>query len=316
MGIFYFILPNKSVLKTGFHFIFIIFSFQIPIMKLHSIETGNFKLDGGAMFGVVPKTLWQRTNPADANNMIEMSMRCLLIEEGDRLILIDTGLGDKQSEKFFSYYYLYGDFSLDQSLAEKGFHRDDITDVVLTHLHFDHVGGAAQWNKDRSGFEPAFKNAKFWTNQNHWKWATEPNAREKASFLSENIMPLYESGQLHFIDIPKQNFGFIEALGFDILFVDGHTEKQMIPFIQYHDKKIVFAADLLPTAGHLPIPYVMGYDTRPLLTLDEKTSFLNQCADENFYLFLEHDAYNEVITVQQTEKGVRLKDTFKLDEII
>lgn len=284
-------------------------------MTLHSIETGNFKLDGGAMFGVVPKALWQRTNPADTNNMIEMSMRCLLIEKDNRLILIDTGIGNKQSEKFFSYYYLFGDFSLDRSLAEKGFHRDDITDVFLTHLHFDHVGGAVQWNKNKTGFEPAFKNAKFWTNQNHWEWATKPNAREKASFLSENIMPLHESGQLNFIDIPEQNFGYLNELGFEVLFVDGHTEKQMIPFINYKGKKIVFAADLLPTAGHLPIPYVMGYDTRPLLTLDEKTAFLNQCADENLYLFLEHDAYNELITVQHTEKGVRLKDTFRLKEL-
>ncbi len=285
-------------------------------MKLHKIETGNFKLDGGAMFGVVPKALWQRTNPTDSNNMIEMGMRCLLIEENDRLILIDTGIGDKQSEKFFSYYYMYGDFSLDKSLAEKGFHRDDITDVVLTHLHFDHVGGAAKWNNDRTGFIPAFKNAKFWTNKNHWQWATEPNAREKASFLSENIMPLHESGQLNFINLPNDsNFGHSEELGFDILFVDGHTEKQMIPYIKYNDKTIVFSADLLPTVGHLPIPYVMGYDTRPLLTLDEKTTFLNQCADKNLYLFLEHDAHNEVITVQHTEKGVRLKDTFKFDEL-
>ncbi len=285
-------------------------------MKLHAIETGNFKLDGGAMFGVVPKSLWQRTNPADSNNMIEMSMRCLLIEDGDRLILIDTGIGNKQSEKFFSYYYLYGDFSLDQSLAEKGFHRDDITDVFLTHLHFDHVGGAAQWNKSRTGFEPAFKKARFWTNKNHWKWATEPNAREKASFFSENIMPLYESGQLNFVGLPNSNFGHSKDLGFHILFVDGHTEKQMIPFIQYQNKTLVFTADLLPTVGHLPTPYVMGYDTRPLLTLDEKASFLNRCADENLYLFLEHDAYHEIITVQHTEKGVRLKDTFKLDEIL
>ncbi|MFV0531813.1 MAG: MBL fold metallo-hydrolase [Flavobacteriales bacterium] len=284
-------------------------------MKLHKIETGNFKLDGGAMFGVVPKSLWQRTNPADSNNRIEMSLRCLLIEDENRLILIDTGMGNKQSEKFFSYYSMYGDFSLDQSLAEKGFHRDDITDVLLTHLHFDHVGGAARWNKKRTGFEPAFKNARFWTNKKHWKWATEPNAREKASFLPENLMPLYESGQLNFIKLPNDRFGYVEELGFNILFVDGHTEKQMIPFIQYQNKTLVFAADLLPTVGHLPIPYVMGYDTRPLLTLDEKKQFLNHCADENLYLFLEHDAYNEVITVQHTEKGVRLKDSLKLDDV-
>ena len=284
-------------------------------MKIYPIETGNFKLDGGAMFGVVPKSLWQRTNPTDEKNLIDMSMRCMLIEEGDRLILVDTGVGDKQSEKFFSYYFLFGGYSLDASLAKYGFHRDDITDVFLTHLHFDHCGGSIQWNKDRTGYEPAFKNAKFWSNESHWNWAANPNAREKASFLKENINPIQESGQLNFIDLPKTNVLQNSPLGFDIFFADGHTEKQMIPQIQYQEKTLVFMADLLPTTGHIPLPYVMGYDTRPLLTLDEKQLFLNKAADEEYYLFLEHDAHTELCTVQHTEKGIRLKDTFKFNEI-
>ena len=284
-------------------------------MKIYPIETGNFKLDGGAMFGVVPKSLWQRTNPTDEKNLIDMSMRCMLIEEGDRLTLVDTGVGDKQSEKFFSYYFLFGGYSLDASLAKHGFHRNDITDVFLTHLHFDHCGGSIQWNKDRTGYEPAFKNAKFWSNESHWNWAANPNAREKASFLKENINPIQESGQLNFIDLPKTNVLQNSPLGFDIFFADGHTEKQMIPQIQYQEKTVVFMADLLPTTGHIPLPYVMGYDTRPLLTLDEKQLFLNKAADEEYYLFLEHDAHTELCTVQHTEKGIRLKDTFKFNEI-
>jgi len=284
-------------------------------MKIYPIETGNFKLDGGAMFGVVPKTLWQKTNPADNNNMIEMSMRCMLIEDGDRLILVDTGLGSKQSEKFFSYYYLFGDYSLDISLAKNGFHRDDITDVFLTHLHFDHCGGSIQFNSDKTGYEPAFINAKFWSNENHWQWATKPNAREKASFLKENINPIKESGQLNFVSISETNLAKTSELNFGIFFADGHTEKQMLPIIQYKGKTIVFMADLLPTVGHIPLPYVMGYDTRPLLTLDEKKLFLNKAADEDYLLFLEHDAYNELCTVQHTEKGVRLKNTYKFNEI-
>jgi len=279
-------------------------------MRIYPIETGNFKLDGGAMFGVVPKSIWQKTNPADENNMISMGMRCMLIEDGDRLTLIDTGIGNKQSDKFFGYYYLYGDFSLDTSLAKYGFHRDDITDVFLTHLHFDHCGGAIQWNKDRTGYEPSFKNARFWSNQRHWDWAVHPNAREKASFLKENILPIEESGQLNFLHLNAKDY-----VGFDVLFKDGHTEKQMLPKIEYQGKTLVFMADLLPTAGHVPLPYVMGYDTRPLLTLKEKEAFLNEAADKEFYLFLEHDAYNEVITVKHTEKGVRLKETFKFTDI-
>lgn len=285
-------------------------------MKLYPIETGNFKLDGGAMFGVVPKTIWNRTNPADANNLIDIAARCLLIEDGNRLILIDTGMGDKQSEKFFGYYSLWGSHSMDKSLARHGFSRDDVTDVFMTHLHFDHCGGSAQWNKDKTGYEVAFKNAEFWSNESHWEWATKPNPREKASFLSENILPMQESGQLNFIKRPDGDFLDKSELDFGIFFVDGHTEKQMIPHIQYKDKTIVFCADLLATAGHIPIPYVMGYDTRPLLTMPEKTKFLDAAATNNYYLFLEHDAHNEIITVQHTEKGVRLKDVYTCEQIL
>ncbi|RAK23721.1 glyoxylase-like metal-dependent hydrolase (beta-lactamase superfamily II) [Flavobacterium aquaticum] len=285
-------------------------------MKLHSIEAGNFKLDGGAMFGVVPKTIWNKTNPADENNLIDIAARCLLIEDGNRLTLIDTGMGNKQSEKFFGYYYLWGDHSLDKSLKNAGFHRDDITDVFMTHLHFDHCGGSVNWNKDKTGYEVAFKNAKFWTNDNHWEWATKPNAREKASFLHENIIPMQESGQLNFIDRPNSGFGFSSELGFDIFYADGHTEKQMLPHINYNGKTIVFCADMLPTAGHIPIPYVTGYDTRPLMSMDEKQIFLNNAADNNYYLWLEHDAHNQIITVQHTEKGIRLKEVFKCEDIL
>jgi len=285
-------------------------------MKLYPIETGNFKLDGGAMFGVVPKTIWSKTNPADENNLIDIAARCLLIEEGNRLILIDTGMGNKQSEKFFGYYSLWGTHSIDKSLAKYGFHRDDITDVFMTHLHFDHCGGSIQWNKDKTGYEPAFKNAKFWSNDNHWEWATKPNAREKASFLSENILPMQESGQLEFIKRPEGDFLSKSELDFGIFFVDGHTEKMMIPHIQYQGKTIVFMADLLPTAGHLPLPYVMGYDTRPLLTLPEKAKFLTTAAENNYYLFLEHDAHNQIITVEMTEKGVRQKEVFTCEDIL
>ena len=279
-------------------------------MRIYPIQTGNFKLDGGAMFGVVPKSIWQKTNPADSNNMIEMGMRSLLIEDGNKLILIDTGMGNKQSDKFFGYYYQFGDYSLDTSLASHGFHRDDITDVFLTHLHFDHCGGSIQWNKNQTGYEPAFKNAKFWSNQEHWNWATHPNPREKASFLKENIFPIQESGQLNFVSENPLN-----ELGFEILKMDGHTEKQMLPKVFYQGKTIIFMADLLPTIGHIPVPYVMGYDTRPLVTIKEKEAFLSEAADNDYFLFLEHDAYSEICTVQHTNKGVRLKETHKFKDI-
>lgn len=284
-------------------------------MKLYPIETGNFKLDGGAMFGVVPKTIWQRTNPADNNNLIDIAARSLLIENGNRLILIDTGMGNKQSDKFFGYYYRWGDFTIDASLAKHGFHRDDVTDVFMTHLHFDHCGGSIQWNKDRTGYEPAFKNATFWTDESHWQWATKPNLREKASFLKENLLPMQESGQLKFISRGKKTFLENSGLGFDILFVDGHTEKQMIPHIGYKGKTLVYTADLVPTVGHIPVPYFTGYDTRPLLTLKEKDLFMTSAVEKDFYLFFEHDAHHEICTLQSTEKGVRLKETFRFDEL-
>ena len=287
----------------------------IYAMRIYPIETGNFKLDGGAMFGVVPKVLWQRTNPANGKNLIDLSMRSMLIEEGNRLILIDTGMGNKQSAKFFGYYDLFGDFSLESSLALNGFHKDDITDVFLTHLHFDHCGGSIQWNKNRSGYEPAFKNAAYWSNKSHWQWAKEPNQREKASFLEENISPIEESGQLNFIKAASADYDTNDQIGFDILFVDGHTEKQMIPHVHYKGQTIVFMADLLPTVGHIPLPYVMGYDTRPLLTMNEKGKFLKKAADNDYLLFFEHYATNELCSVKHTEKGVRLNETYKFKEV-
>lgn len=285
-------------------------------MKLYPIEAGNFKLDGGAMFGVVPKTIWQKTNPADANNLIDIAARCLLIEDNNRLILIDTGMGDKQPDKFFGYYHLWGDDSIEKSLAKHGFSKNDVTDVFMTHLHFDHCGGSVAWNKDRTLLEPAFKNAKYWTNDLHWQWATEPNPREKASFLKENILPMQESGQLHFVKRNENALLKNSELGFDIFFADGHTEKQMIPMIHFNGKTICFMADLLPTLGHIPVPYVTGYDTRPLLSMPEKEWFMNEAAEKGYYLFLEHDAHNLIITVEKTEKGVRLKEIFQLRDVL
>ena len=282
-------------------------------MTLHPIHTGNFKLDGGAMFGVVPKGLWERTNPADEKNLCTWAMRSLLIEYGDRLILIDTGIGNKQNEKLFSHYYLHGDHSLDASLAAIGFNRNQITDVFLTHLHFDHVGGAVQWNADRTGYEPAFKNATYWTNERHWNWATKPNARERASFLSENILPLEESGQLKFIDAPESEHRVSTPLGFDVFVVNGHTDAQMCPILPYKGQTVVFMADLFPSSGNITLPFVMGYDTRPLLTLDERARIFTEAAEKDYRLFLEHDAYNEVCTLQMTEKGPRLADSGRLD---
>lgn len=285
-------------------------------MNLYPIETGNFKLDGGAMFGVVPKAIWQRTNPADSNNLIDIAARSILIDEGDRLILIDAGLGNKQSDKFFGHYHRWGNHTLEKSLKKIGAAPNDITDVFLTHLHFDHCGGCIQWNKDRSGYEPFFKNARFWSNKNHWDWAISPNAREKASFLKENLLPMEESGQLNFVETPNNGFLKMDSeLGFGIYFVNGHTEKQMLPSINYKGKTIVFVADLIPTVGHIPLPYVMGYDTRPLLTLTEKEKFLNEAVEKNYFLFFEHDAHNQLCTLKKTEKGVRLDQTFAFDEI-
>ena len=284
-------------------------------MKLHIIETGYFKLDGGAMFGVVPKTLWSRTNPADSLNRIDLAARSLLIEDGNRLILIDAGMGNKQEDRFFRPFGLYGNDSLDESIKKAGFARTDITDVFLTHLHFDHCGGAVRWNENKTAYELSFPNARYWSNKQHWEWAVNPNEREKASFLSENLMPIQESGRLCFIETPKTSFASDCGLGFGVLFVSGHTEKQMIPHISYRGKTLVFMADLLPTAGHLPLPYIMGYDVRPLQTLEEKKRFLSRAADENFVLFMQHDANNPLITVQHTDRGVRLHESLAAETL-
>jgi glyoxylase-like metal-dependent hydrolase (beta-lactamase superfamily II) len=279
-------------------------------MKLHPIECGNFKLDGGAMFGVVPKMLWQKTNPADKNNLVEVSSRSLLVETGNKLVLIDAGMGNKQSKKFFGYYNRWGDFSLEKSLKEKGFHRDEITDVFLTHLHFDHCGGAIIKNQ-KGNLIPTFKNATYWSHKKHWEWANNPNSREKASFLSENIRPIKESGQLTLLEgdefIMKNS-----PLGFDVIVVNGHTEKQMLPLISYKNRKIVFTADLIPTVGHLPLAYIMGYDTRPLISLEEKNRFLKLAYEKKFLLFMEHDPFHELIDLRQTEKGVRMNQNHTL----
>lgn len=280
-------------------------------MQLYTIDTGFFKLDGGGMFGSVPKVIWSKTNPSDENNLCSWALRSLLIEDNGKLILIDNGIGDKQDDMFFKHYYLHGNSDLHSSLAKNGFSADDITDVFLTHLHFDHCGGSVKWNNNRTKLELTFKNAKYWSNEKHWKWATEPNVREKASFLKDNIIPIQESGHLNFVKKEENIFK-----NFDALFVNGHTESQMIPHITYKDKKIVFAADLLPSTGHIPLPYVMGYDTRPLITLSEKEIFLNNAAEQEYIIFLQHDYYNECCTVKKTDKGVRLKETFQLTDIL
>jgi glyoxylase-like metal-dependent hydrolase (beta-lactamase superfamily II) len=278
-------------------------------MKLYSIETGNFKLDGGAMFGVVPKSIWQKTNPADENNLCPLAMRSLLIEDGDRLILVDTGIGNKQSERFFSYYHLHGGFSVESSLAAHGFSKDDITDVFLTHLHLDHVGGAADRQEDN--LVPAFKNAIYWSNEKQWDWAVHPNDREKASFLKENILPIQHSGQLKFIEEGASPFGD----DFQVRFTYGHTEAMMLPMINYKSRTILFAADLFPTLGHLPVPYVASYDVFPLTAMDEKKKFLQEAYDNNYIILLEHDAANECATLVETEKGFRAGDIFKLADL-
>lgn len=288
-------------------------------MKLYSIETGHFKLDGGAMFGVVPKSIWNKLNPADENNMCSWAMRSLLIEVNNRLILVDTGIGNKQSDKFFSHYYLHGPHSLDASLAQLGFHRNDITDVLLTHLHFDHVGGAIERKPGEEVFLPAFPNATYWSNEKHWDWAVHPNAREKASFLQENILPIQESGQLSFLPLPEEHglqlgrTSFIE--GIELRWVNGHTNSMMLPQIRYKGNTIVFMADLLPSPAHLPIPYVMAYDMFPLTTLSEKESFLTEAVQENYLLFFEHDPVQEMCSLTKTDKGIRAQEYLKLSDL-
>jgi len=279
-------------------------------MNLYSINTGFFKLDGGAMFGVVPKVIWNKLNPADDNNLCTWAMRCLLIEEGNRLILVDNGLGDKQDAKFFAHYYLHGDDSLDKSLAKHGFNKNDITDVLLTHLHFDHCGGSIERRGD--ALVPAFANATYWSNRTHWQWATEPNDREKASFLKENILPIESSGRLKFID-EVEGCAFTENIR--IRFVHGHTAAMMLPQIKYKNREIVFMADLLPAAAHIPVAYVMAYDTTPLQTLKEKKAFLKEAQQRDYVLFFEHDPQIECCTLQLTEKGIRMRERFLLADI-
>ena len=279
-------------------------------MKLYSINTGHFKLDGGAMFGVVPKSIWNKSNPADQNNMCSWALRCLLIEDGNRLILIDNGMGNKQDEKFFGYYYLHGNDTLQKSLNKYGFEMDDITDMVLTHLHFDHCGGSIKYNSNKTNLEPAFKNAKYYCNEKHWNWATQANSREKASFLKENILPIKESGQLNFIDSQSTlitDLSFIE--------VNGHTEAMMLPIIKYKESTLAYMADLIPSVGHLPIPFVMGYDVRPLETLKEKELILKTALDNDWTLFFEHDPTIECIKLERTEKGIRAKNNFLLSSL-
>jgi glyoxylase-like metal-dependent hydrolase (beta-lactamase superfamily II) len=316
-------------------------------MQLYTIETGLFKLDGGAMFGVVPKSIWNKFHPADENNLCSWALRCLLIEEGSRLILVDNGIGDKQDAKFMGHYYLHGEDTLDKSLARHGFHREDITDVFLTHLHFDHCGGSILRKDGR--LVPAFKNAVYWSNERHWKWATEPNEREKASFLKENILPIQESGQLSFIETGAagtvetaaastiapgisgtmdaraaetgKDGGLLEQVPSGILpqlsvrLVSGHTEAMMLPQIDYKGKTLVYMADLLPSVGHLPVPYVMAYDMFPLTSLLEKRAFLNEAAAGDYILVFEHDPFNECCTLQKTEKGVRMQRGFTLESL-
>jgi glyoxylase-like metal-dependent hydrolase (beta-lactamase superfamily II) len=285
-------------------------NYEPSTMNLYTIDTGFFKLDGGAMFGVVPKSIWNKLNPADENNLCNWALRCLLIEDAGRLILVDTGIGNKQDAKFYSYYFLHGDATIDGSLAKLGFDRDDITDVFLTHLHFDHVGGAIV--REGDNLVPAFKNATYWSNLEHWDWAVNPNEREKASFLKENILPIQESGQLKFIPV-EDNAKFTEHI--HVKFVYGHTDAMMLPLISYKGREILYTADLLPSAGHIPLPYIMAYDMFPMKTLTEKKIILNEAAEKNYILFFEHDPVNECCTVQMTEKGIRLKETFKLSEL-
>jgi glyoxylase-like metal-dependent hydrolase (beta-lactamase superfamily II) len=278
-------------------------------MTLHVINTGFFKLDGGAMFGVVPKSIWNRLNPADEKNLCSWAMRCLLIEDGDKLILIDNGIGDKQDEKFFSYYYLHGEDGLINSLYQIGFSPHEITDMFLTHLHFDHCGGGVKYEDDKPAL--TFPHATYWTNRDHWEWAIKPNPREKASFLKENILPMQDSGQLKFVETKTSPFE-----SFEIFYASGHTDKMMLPMINYKGKVICFVSDLIPSVGHIPVPYVMAYDTRPLIAMEEKERFLKVAAEKGYVLFFEHDPSVECCTVKQTEKGVRVDQTFKLNEIV
>ncbi|MCX6271875.1 MAG: MBL fold metallo-hydrolase [Bacteroidetes bacterium] len=280
-------------------------------MQLFSIDTGNLRLDGGAMFGVIPKALWNNLYPADESNLINLSMRCLLIVLGDRKILIDNGIGNKQSQKFFSFYSLNGEATLAGSLQKAGYACEDITDVILTHLHFDHCGGGIKRTEDGNGWETTFKNATYWTGKDQWEWATHPNNREKASFLTENIIPIRDSGQLSLIENNRTLFA-----GVSVRLFNGHTEGQLIPFIDYQEKTIVYCGDLIPTSAHIPVPYIMGYDIRPLISMKEKEDFLKEAVDKGYVLFFEHDVNHECSFVGLTERGYRNTKTFRLSECV
>jgi glyoxylase-like metal-dependent hydrolase (beta-lactamase superfamily II) len=277
-------------------------------MKLYSIPTGNLMLDGGAMFGVVPKSLWSKVYPVDQNNLCNWAMRCLLVETDDRLILIDNGIGDKQDDKFLRHYYLNGDDSLLGSIRKLGFEPEDITDMFITHLHFDHAGGGVQWNRDRSGFELTFPNARYWVSEAHWNSAMQPNPREKASYLQENLMPMLESGHLNFIKEEGLLFP-----GLEVRLFHGHTEAQAIPLIHHPKGTLVFLADLIPASVHLPLSWVIGYDVRPLDAMLEKDAFLKEALEKDYLLFFEHDLYVEACNLKMTEKGIRKNESFTLE---
>ncbi len=278
-------------------------------MKVHSIHISNFKLDGGAMFGVVPKVLWHKQYPADENNLCNWALRCILVDTGDRRILVDNGCGDKQDDKFFSHLYLNGGYGLDGALDRHGYTPGDITDIVLTHLHFDHCGGGVKFNHEKTGFELTFPNAKYWVSRQQWAWAMNPNRREAASYLKENMLPMEESGQLFFIDENRELYP-----GFSVRLFNGHTEGQIIPFIRYNNKTIVFTADLIPSTVHIPVPWIMGYDTIPLMVMEEKESFMKEAFENCYILFFEHDVFHECCNLKDTPKGIRVKDTFTLEE--
>ncbi|OYU68070.1 MAG: MBL fold metallo-hydrolase [Cytophagaceae bacterium BCCC1] len=281
-------------------------------MKISIIDAGNFKLDGGAMFGVVPKTIWQKMVPADENNLCSWKMRCLLVEDKDRLVLIDTGMGDKQAQKWQNFYFRHGDGDLIKSIRDAGYHENEVTDVLLSHLHFDHCGGAVCWNSSKDAYRLTFPNAKYWTHSLHWESAMKPNPREKATFLTENLQTVIESGQLNFIEQIQNPLGD----KFEFIYADGHTEKMIMPIINYTDQKIIFAADTIPSFAHIHVPYCMSYDVRPLQTMHEKSLILDRIVKENILLLFDHDVVNEVAEIEITDRGFKAKNLGKLNEFI
>lgn len=285
---------------------------SLTIMQLHVIDAGHFKLDGGAMFGVVPKTIWNRLIPADDKNLCSWDMRCLLIEDGNRLMLVDTGMGDKQDPKWQAFYYRHGEGELVRSIEKAGFGAHEVTDVLFSHFHFDHCGGGVKWNAAHTGYELTFVNAKYWTHSEHWQTATFPNAREKATFFKENILPIQEAGQLYFSDQVENPFG----KNVQPMYADGHTEKMTMFKVDYKGQTVVFMADTIPSHAHLPVPYVMGYDVRPLETMKEKEALLNEALENNYLLFFDHDPLVDCCTVEMTDKGIRVKDKGLLKDFL